>query len=356
MKLPYNQKDLTGQKFGRLTVLRLVPNPSVGPRATIWECKCDCGNIRYLEGYDLRSGNTTSCGCYQKEQRFTRPFQDLSGQKFGRLTLLYPLPKQPYSTRRYYHCKCDCGKEVDVAISDIKSGRTTSCGCYLKEVSHRLKEDLTGKRFGSLVVQGRTDSIRYGKEGRQFVAWTCRCDCGNIVVRTTQDLTRGHSTTCGDCHRTKGHTHEDLYHRWVSMRNRCYCESTNAYPNYGGRGIHICDEWRDNYMTFRKWAEENGFRPELTIDRIDVNGPYSPENCRWVSMDVQHNNKRTNRYVTVDAETRTLTQWAKLMGTTYDSIRNTNPDVLERRIRRFKNREQLSKVADKVLEQMTKRY
>lgn len=102
-----------------------------------------------------------------------------------------------------------------------------------------------------------------------------------------------------------------LLEAWRNMKSRCYVKSTPNYNNYGGRGIKICDEWKSNYLNFKAWSLNNGYDSTLTIDRINTDGDYSPDNCRWVTMKVQQNNKRVNKYITAFEETKTMAQWVE---------------------------------------------
>lgn len=177
--------------------------------------------------------------------------------------------------------------------------------------------DLTGLRFGRLVVLHRAENGKCGK-----VRWQCRCDCGKETTVFAAGLTSGNTSSCG-CYRsevvtkehtTHGMTNTRLYKTWVNMRNRCTNKKDKFFKEYGGRGIKVCDEWASSFEAFCKWAMANGYDDNLTIDRIDANGNYEPSNCRWATTIEQANNKRNNHYITHNGETHTIKEWARIKG------------------------------------------
>lgn len=143
----------------------------------------------------------------------------------------------------------------------------------------------------------------------------CRCECGAIGIQRTTILVSGGSQSCGclvgDTNRTHGWSKTRLYRVWGGMIDRCEGLSCPSYANYGGRGISICDEWRQSFESFREWSLANGYRDGLSIDRINNDGNYEPSNCRWTGMVVQANNRRNNHKVTAFGETKNLTEWTR---------------------------------------------
>lgn len=182
---------------------------------------------------------------------------DMAGQRFGRLTALERVGSNKHGSA-LWRFRCDCGAETEAIGSNVRKGITKSCGCYGRESSGR-----------------------------------------NARIAHTAKITHGASYT-------------KLYRTWGSMHGRCYNENQPQFPNYGGRGIKVCARWHD----FAAFAADMGEKPTPahTLDRIDVDGDYMPENCRWATMTEQNNNKRDNVIVRIDGHVCTLAQAIRARG------------------------------------------
>lgn len=179
---------------------------------------------------------------------------NLIGERFERLVVLSLDHRNKYGTA-YYICQCDCGKQVIVRGNHLTDNSTKSCGCYSIDTCYKM-----------------------------------------VKINTKHNL-----------------SHSKLYRVWSSMIHRCYNPNCRAYKDYGGRGIKVCDEWKDNLNIFYDWALNNNYMEGLSIDRINNNGNYEPSNCRWVSRKKQQNNRRNNHYITYNNETHTLTEWSEIL-------------------------------------------
>lgn len=181
-----------------------------------------------------------------------KKFEDLTGNKFGYLTVIKKCGTK--LGKRMWLCKCVCGGTTVTSTGSLRSGKTKSCGC---------------RRLENSILASKKKNTKHG-------------------MRFTR-----------------------IYRTWCNMKDRCLNSHSQQYCNYGGRGIRVCDEW----LEFKNFYRDMGNQPDgMTIERIDVNGGYCKENCVWATVSEQANNKRTNRNVTYGGKTMTISQWEKEMG------------------------------------------
>lgn len=189
--------------------------------------------------------------------------------------------------------------------------------------------DLTGKRFNYLTV------VAFERKGKNYKSyWRAKCDCGKETVVQGYKLTSGQTKSCG-CYnhfllnsgsrKKHGMSKTPIYSTWLRMISRCHNEKDKRYSFYGERGISVCDEWKNSFDSFYDWAIKNGYKEtknpyELTIDRIDNNKGYYPENCRWVNMTIQSNNTRKNVHITYNGETLTIAEAARKYNMPYKTL------------------------------------
>ena len=224
-------------------------------------------------------------------------------------------------------------------------------------------EEKIGQKYGRLTVIEEAPP-RIGKGGVTRRMLRCQCDCGKII-EARADGVGYHTFSCGCLQREKsaeaghkragiptrhGESRERLRNIWYLMKYRCEVEGNQAWKNYGGRGIKVCDEWSsdpDGYFRFKQWALDNGYTPELTIDRVDNDKDYSPDNCKWSTSLEQANNKRSNLYLEYKGETHTPKEWADILNMPVASIYNrlelgwTVERALSQPLRKHPNRNKL---------------
>lgn len=192
--------------------------------------------------------------------------------------------------------------------------------------------DITNGKFGRL-----TAIECVGKDKSGYALWKCKCDCGSLVVVKGKSLRNGNTKSCG-CRNIEEATkrivnfntkhsgsNTRLFRIWSHMKSRCYNSNSTNFSDYGGRGIAICEEWKLDFASFHEWAMDNGYdenapRGKCTLDRIDVNGDYCPENCRWVDAKKQANNRRNNSVIAFNGETHTISEWADAIGMSEETL------------------------------------
>ena len=187
---------------------------------------------------------------------------------------------------------------------------------------------MVGIKWGCFSVEKELPR-KIRNDGKLVRMWDCVCVCGNHRALTHYEITRKKRFSCG-CKAAEqsrknatihGDSHKRLHNIWSGMRARCYNINDYHFKWYGGRGITMCDSWRNDYVEFKSWAMKNGYDGNLSIDRIDNDGQYSPENCRWVTPTVQCNNTRRNHFIEIDGERRTITEWSNTSGIKQATIR-----------------------------------
>jgi len=196
-----------------------------------------------------------------------------------------------------------------------------------------IETDIINNKYGKLTVMKYSHKEKNLNRAGYKHYYLCNCDCGtNGTLVERNNLKFGITKSCGCIHREsliernketakyKGESNSEdsrIFQIYGGMKDRCCNIKSHAYSNYGGRGIIICNEWLDDYFTFKEWALNNGYKNNLTIDRIDVSGNYEPSNCRWVTQKAQCNNKRNNKYITYKGRTQTLSEWCEELDLEY---------------------------------------
>lgn len=182
--------------------------------------------------------------------------------------------------------------------------------------------DLSGKRFGKLVVIERAENV-----GKGIAVWKCLCDCGNVTYVRGSNLKGGAVKSCGCLlHVSRNYTHRmsktRIYREWSSIKTRCCYKTSERYKDYAPRGIQMCKEWEQSFEAFRDWAYANGYADNLSIERINNDKGYQPDNCKWIPLNEQANNRRTSYAFTKDGVTKNLAEWCKDYGVNYQLAHN----------------------------------
>lgn len=251
---------------------------------------------------------------------------DFIGKKYGHLTVIGKAPeKHKYSNSFLF--RCDCGKVIEQQPARVISGHKQSCGnCKFSGITVKPTfnvDDYIGRKQNMLTVVGVADK----KPGDKRWKIKCLCDCGEYTEITTDQFNRGVVKSCGCLRNRKGlrsdrRSKHPLYGIWNQMILRCTNPKSKYYDRYGGRGIAVCDEWHD-FWNFVKWSDSVGGRPEgYEIDRIDNDGDYCPENCRWATRKQQNSNKSNNVVIEYNGKLQTLMEWSKETGISWQALQH----------------------------------
>lgn len=267
-------------------------------RKQMWKLECTkCGAVKITHnGRDYRKGkNKGNCECVadairaEKERAKQKRLEDAPdnpewiGKIVGKWKVL------SYEVHKGWLVECvECGRTVYQSPSRVRNEAPVKCTCQFNYGKYNSPE-WAGQKHNYLTIKEYADGY-----------FTCVCDCGRETRVKPTNLFDGKVKTCGnkDCeyfyslnYQADGLSSERLYGIWHGMKARCYNPSSTSYETYGGRGIGICQEWRENYKVFREWALSHGYADDLSIDRIDNDGGYHPENCRWITIAEQQTNK-----------------------------------------------------------------
>ena len=294
---------VAGARFGRLIVIEQVEKPADSTATSrYWRCRCDCGEEKIVSGNMLAQGKTKSCGCLAQEELTTRGI-DLTGQRFGRLTVLQRVPKPEHLKSRgaYFLCRCDCGNEKIIMGKSLRDGKTTSCGCRISEVA---RTDIVGQKFGKLEV------LRYygtSQSSNGHALWECKCDCGNLYVTDSNSLKSGHTQSCG-CLVSKG---EEKITQILQANNIAFIKQY-SFPDLYDKGL-----LRFDFAVFNK-------NKELAF-LCEFDGPqHIAHNSKFFDNDIQKRDTMKNEYCQLKQIRLVRIPYSKLNSLTIDDILPTD--------------------------------
>ena len=323
--------NLIGQKFGRLTVVAANRKK----KTTRWRiyciCECECGTIKEIAYDSLRTGETISCGC---------------------LRLIDAAKNHPERSKKALYkiwqgMKDRCYNPNSSSYKYYHDNGITICDEWLNSLDQFVKWSLNNNYSPALTLDRIDYKGNYEPSNCRWVTFkTQNNNKENNLYITIDNCKRSLSQWCeiyqieydlvrhriidlkwdpqraltAPIRAMTYNSDNKLRNIWNGMKGRCYTTSNLSYPRYGGKGITICDEWRNSFETFERWALANGYTNELTLDRINNDGNYEPSNCRWVNAKVQNNNRTNNINITINNETKTLAQWCEVYQINYKIV------------------------------------
>ena len=279
---------------------------------TLIGCRCKCGNYFTATIARWNRSKGLSCGCMLRQ--WHRGSKPIPLGRLGHLTVIESGIVKP-TGKHVARCICDCNpnKVIEIAECDLRKN-TRSCGCYGRVAN--------GAVFGRLTVLNNSLT---SPEGHSLALVRCSCPAHKEFVVEQHYLKRGNVKSCGCLHydsvTVHGESRTRLYLIWKGMKDRCHNPRSEYSKWYLKKGITLCPEWEE-YIPFRNWARANGYDDSLTIDRIDYNKGYSPNNCRWADRKMQSNNKSDNVVLEYKGENHNLTEWAERLSIPVSRIRS----------------------------------
>lgn len=289
-------------------------------RKKLYLCSCKCGNVKYIAETTLKSKRIRDCGCgkYMLERHI--------GERYGLLTIQNCYRKRINGKINVVaDCKCDCGNTKDFIVSQLKAKKIQSCGC----LNNFNPQNYINKKYGKIKI------LDFTNVDKKMVK--CLCDCGNIFERSLYKITSNviYKNGCSFCTSKKYCEENNIPYTkkcplgisrikriFKGMLYRCYNPNAKDYKWYGAKGIIIDEIWLQNKNNFINWALANGYRDDLTIDRIDGDGNYEPSNCRWVDIKTQQNNRKNNVKFLYEGKMLSINEISKIIKINSNTLRS----------------------------------